>query len=473
MDVFLNALNLFFKTFQAAVFVPVIIFVIAIVMGVDKKKAFFSALSAGVGLEGFSLVIGTYSPILAPVVDNMIHSMGINLPVVDLGWQTTSIVAYSYQVGMLYISVAIIMQVVLYLIKYTTVFQAGDLWNNYSYFVWGSCLFVLTGDFWLSMACMIVAQLITLLCTEIIAKRWSTYYGYPNCTIASLHTATVGILAVPINILLDKLGLYKIKADPQTLRKKLGFIGEPMTLGLFLGLLIGLIGDFNKLSELKTWGEITTCAIATASVMAVFPKVSGIFAGSFSAITDASKKKMKAAGVANREWYLAVNDATGYGEAATLITGILLMPATLIISFILPGNLTLPMLDLVAIPYLIQPFVACSNGNILKSFIGGLVFMILNLYCCSLTGPAFTQVAVATGIDLGSYGMITSIGILGQPIATVVFLAFLSRNPIFIGIIVIVYVVAYIFVHKHMDAIHQLIENSALNHVATSKEIAQ
>ena len=98
MDVFLNALNLFFKTFQAAVFVPVIIFVIAIVMGVDKKKAFFSALSAGVGLEGFSLVIGTYSPILAPVVDNMIHSMGINLPVVDLGWQTTSIVAYSSRV---------------------------------------------------------------------------------------------------------------------------------------------------------------------------------------------------------------------------------------------------------------------------------------------------------------------------------------------------------------------------------------
>ena len=43
---------------------------------------------------------------------------------------------------------------------------------------------------------------------------------------------------------------------------------------------------------------------------------------------------MKAAGHADREWYLAVNDATGYGEAATLITGILLMPTTLVVSFI-------------------------------------------------------------------------------------------------------------------------------------------
>jgi len=168
MDAFLNALNMFFTTFKAAVFVPVFIFVIALAMGVKPKKAFFSALSAGVGLEGFSLVIGSYSPILSPIIDNMINAVGINLPIVDLGWQTTSIIAYSYQVGMIYIAVAIALQVILYLVHYTTVFQAGDLWNNYSYFAWGSCLFVLTGNFWLAMACMVVQQLYTLLCTEVM-----------------------------------------------------------------------------------------------------------------------------------------------------------------------------------------------------------------------------------------------------------------------------------------------------------------
>ena len=341
-----------------------------------------------------------------------------------------------------------------------------------SYFAWGSCLFVLTQNFWLAMACMVVQQLYTLLCTEVIAKRWSTYYGYPNCTIASLHTATVGIFAVPLNLLLDKLGLYKVNADPATLRKKLGFMGEPMTLGLFLGLFIGIVGDFNKLGDIATWGEITTCGIATAAVMAVFPKVSGIFAGSFSAITEASKKKMKAAGNEGREWYLAVNDATGYGEAATLITGILLMPTTLLISFVLPGNLVLPMLDLVAIPYIIQPFVACSNGNIVKSFIGGLLFMIANLYFCTLTGPAFTQVATSTGIDMGGATMITSLVILGQPVGAIIFLAFLSQNPIIIGVVLVVYVASYFLVHKNMGAIQEFIENSALNHT-TKKVIAE
>ena len=187
---------------------------------------------------------------------------------------------------------------------------------------------------------------------------------------------------------------------------------------------------------------------------------------------EAGKKKMKAAGHADREWYLAVNDATGYGEAATLITGILLMPTTLVVSFILPGNLVLPMLDLVAIPYIIQPFIACSNGNILKSFIGGLIFMIANLYFCTLTGPAFTDVAISTGIDLQGATMVTSLVILGQPVGAIIFLAFLTQNPIIIGAVVVVYVVCYVLVHKNMTAIHEFIENSALNHTTKKVETA-
>lgn len=60
--------------------------------------------------------------------------------------------------------------------------------------------------------------------------------------------------------------------------------------------------------------------------------------------------------------------------------------------------------------------------------------------------------------------MITSLVILGQPVGAVIFLAFLTQNPIVIGAVIVVYVVAYVLVHKNMDAIHEFIENSALNH---------
>ena len=240
MSVFFGALKAFFDTFPAAVFVPVIMFIINLAFGVKAKKAFISALSAGVGLEGFSLVISAYGNIINPVIERMITSTGVNLPVYDLGWPNTSVVAYSSEAGMIFIAICIGLQVLLFMTHFTNVFQAGDLWNNYSYMCWGSMIYVLTKNMILAIAVMVVQQVYTLLLTEVIEKRWSTYYKYPGCTIASLHTATIGPIAILLNWIMNKLGLYKVHADPVAMKKRLGFIGEPMTLGLILGLIIGL-----------------------------------------------------------------------------------------------------------------------------------------------------------------------------------------------------------------------------------------
>jgi PTS system galactitol-specific IIC component len=81
-----------------------------------------------------------------------------------------------------------------------------------------------------------------------------------------------------MNWLLDKLGAGKINWDPATLKKKLGFLGEPVTLGLFLGLLIGIMGNLNNLTSLDGWGSVFTMGLAVSAVMAIFPRVASIFA---------------------------------------------------------------------------------------------------------------------------------------------------------------------------------------------------
>ena len=301
------------------------------------------------------------------------------------------------------------------------------------------------------------------MCAEVIQKRWSTYYKYPQCTIASLHTVGVAPYAIAMNWLLNRIGLYKIKADPESFRTKLGFIGEPMTLGLLLGILIGIIGNITKIGTLGAWGSIASCGIATAAVMAVFPKISGIFAGAFTAITEASKKTAKGSKhSALGDWYLAVNDATGYGEPATLISGIVLMPIVLVISFILPGNQVLPMIDLVAVPYVIQPIVAASNGNIFKTVISGAIWLSIGLYGGTATGGVFTEVAKSVGIEIAAGAMlITSFAILCNPAGAILFLAFVNGNPVTIGIAVIVYIVCYVLVRKNRDRIHAWVEKQA------------
>ncbi|MDD6526144.1 MAG: PTS galactitol transporter subunit IIC [Firmicutes bacterium] len=469
MSMFFSGLKAFFDTFPAAVFVPIIMFVINLAFKVKPKKAFISALSAGVGLEGFSLVIGAYGNVINPVINRMITTTGVNLPVYDLGWPNTSVVAYSTQAGMIFIAICIILQVVLFTTHFTNVFQAGDLWNNYSYMCWGSMIFVLTGSMALAIAVMITQQLYTLLITEVIAKRWSTYYGYKGCTIASLHTATIAVVAIPLNWIMNKLGLYKIQADPMAMKKKLGFIGEPMTLGLILGLIIGFVGNTSRIMELAAWGEILTCGIATSAVMSVFPKISSIFSGAFTAMTEASKKNTKGY---QGEWYLAVNDATGYGETATLISGLLVMPFCLFLSFILPGNQCLPVVDLVAIPYCIQPMVAMANGNVVKSVIGGVIISVIFLYVCTLCGATFHEVVVSAGGETYGTMMVTSLIIIGQPVGYILFEIAHRLGWIGILIEIAVFAVLYVVIKKNMTKIHEALEEQALNPSGVKEAVA-
>ena len=51
-----------------------------------------------------------------------------------------------------------------------------------------------------------------------------------------------------LNILFSKLGFDKIKADPKSIRKKIGFMGEPMYIGLAIGAILGgCVGELQVL----------------------------------------------------------------------------------------------------------------------------------------------------------------------------------------------------------------------------------
>ncbi|EGF47269.1 phosphoenolpyruvate-dependent sugar phosphotransferase system EIIC, probable galactitol specific [Lacticaseibacillus rhamnosus MTCC 5462] len=63
----LTAVKLIFDTFGANVFVPVILFFIALILKV-KNKSLLSALYAGVGLTGFTLLLNSYTPIISKVI---------------------------------------------------------------------------------------------------------------------------------------------------------------------------------------------------------------------------------------------------------------------------------------------------------------------------------------------------------------------------------------------------------------------
>jgi galactitol PTS system EIIC component len=464
---FMSVLKSFFDTFGNFIMVPLMIFVICKLFKAPTKKAFASAVLVGVGLKGMAFITSAFGAVLTPLVQQMVKSSGINLPALDIGWQAVASVAYSTQIGIMFIGVGLIFQILLWLIKWTDIFMPSDLWNNYSIIVWGSVLYQLQHNLTMAFALMLFINMVILLLAEVLQKRWSTYYHYPSCAMTAPHHNGDAPLYLVLNILFSKLGMDKIKADPASIRKKIGFIGEPMYLGIIVGLLLGIVGGFSTLNTMAGWGQVANVTITCSAVMAIFPKVAGLFASGFTTLTDYSRKTMKNSRFGKeREFVLAVNDALGYGEPATLTTGLLVIPVAVVLAFLLPGNIVLPLMVLPSLPYMMEIPVCLSNGNIVKSWLMGCIVFCAKTAMASYWAVTFTQIAAATGFDAASTALTAGTFVIGfimsNCTAGVITMAFLTMNPIIIGAVVAVYLVFYVLFKKNKTAVHDYLEKSAM-----------
>lgn len=454
MDAFFEGMKAFFDAFGNYITVPIIIYVICRIFKTPRKRAFQSAVLVGVGLKGMAFITSGFGGVLSPVVQQMVNDSGLNRPALDIGWQAVAAVAYSTQIGMAFIGIGLLFQIVFWLCKATDIFMPSDLWNNYSISVWGSMFFLLTQNIWMAFLLMIFINMVTLLIAESIQKRWSTYYHYPSCAMTAPHHNGDAPMYLVLNILFSKLGMDKIKANPQDIRKKIGFMGEPMYIGLVVGLILGIVGNLTHLNSFAGWGSVANVAVTCAAVMAIFPRIAGMFAAGFGALTEYSRKTMAQTKYGkDREFIVAVNDALGYGEAATLTTGLLVIPFALLIAFVLPGNLVIPLMVLPSLPYMVEVPVSLSNGNIVKAWLMAIIVFSAKTLMASYWAATFTQVAAEVGFDAATEAVAGGTFIIGYIMsnctAGLITMAFLTMNPIIIAATIAVYVVFFVLFKKN------------------------
>lgn len=464
----LEALHKFFDVFGAATIVPAMIFIVSLFLKVSIKRAFFSALRAGVGLTGFGWVISSFSPLVTKYIQQMVETTGLNLPIVDIGWQAGSLTAFSSEVGLSFFVFGLAIELVLFLVGITRVFVPSNLWNNFGYMIWGTMVYAATGNFALSFAFMVFVLLYSLVMSEVLADRWSEYYGVKNATINSIHNIETIIPALILDPLWNLLGINKVKLNPEALKTKLGIFGEPMTLGFILGLIIGILGSIKELGDIATWGGIFSFAVALGAVMTIFPLITTVFASAFAPLAQAVERNKKKENEASSEavdkkrWFIAVDDGIGFGEPATIIAGLILVPIMVVISLILPGNQALPVVDLIAIPFMIEAMIAISKGNILKAILNGIIWFSLGLYAASALGPIYTDAVKQFGAAIpAGVALIMSFNLLAHPLTAVVFFAWISGNPLYIGITVVIYLISLIFLRTRRESIYAYLRRMA------------
>lgn len=398
MDVLLNIVN-YILGFGAAVFVPLIMLIIGLIVKMSFKDAFFAALTLGIAFTGMNVLINFMTGAITPAAQGLAEATGISLPAVDVGWPALSAIAWAWPLGVLCFPLLMVINLIMLLLKLTDTLNV-DFWNCWTKLLTTVLTYYLCAAAGMpegvAIAMGFVAASVQIILELKIGDAFQPTIeritGIPGVTVphAMMLTATV---AYPIERLLEKIpAIENNNADAKWLRKKIGIFGENAVMGFIIGTAMGAIA-YRDVQQALTLG------VQAATALQLFPMVSKLFMQALSPISDAVGDFMKAR-FKGRELIIGLDWPILAGSNELWVTCILLIPFELILAFVLApvGNIVLPFAGIVNI-CLVPGLLMVSNGNIIKMLIEGIIITPIYLLVSSSFAPWVTQLALTYSPD--------------------------------------------------------------------------
>ena len=395
------------------IMLPIVIFVIAVVLGAKPSKAVRAGVTIGIAFVGINLIIGLMWTALSEVSQQIVAKTGVQLTAVDVGWPTAAAIAFGSPVGTFIIPLAILVNVLLLVTKATKTLNI-DIWNFWHFAFVGSLFVVVTGNLLLGLAAAAVASAIALFIGDYTAKAVQQQFGLPGVSITTASAHSFVLPAIPINALLDRIpGVRDWNADPETIQKRFGVLGEPTILGLVLGLILGAIAFLPPAADESLTSAVIRVlgsGINLAAVMLLMPRMVKILMEGLIPVSDAARDFM-AKRFKGQEFHLGLDAAILIGHPSALAAALLLVPITIILAIILPGNRMMPFSDFAALPFFVCLLVPITKGNVVRMVMLGTIGAIAGLYMASWMAPFQTLAAPAAGVAIPEgAAMITNMG---------------------------------------------------------------
>jgi galactitol PTS system EIIC component len=374
----------------SSVMLPIIIFILGIILGLKISRAFISAITVGVGFIGLGLVITLLFDALGPATAALVEATGIQLNALDVGWGVAAAIAFGTSVGSLVFIVALGVNLIMLIFRWTKTLNV-DMWNYWHYAFTGSLVYLVSGgNLVLGLIAAAIHAVVSLLIADWTAKDVQEFFKIPGVSIPQGWAVTSVPIIKGLNWIVEKIpGLRDIYWDSEGMQKKLGIFGQPIIMGATLGLLFGLIAyGFST--------KVLTLAVQMAAVMLLIPRIIAIFMEGLTPLSEAARAFMQKR-FSGREFYIGLDSAILIGHPITIAAGILLIPITLLLAAILPGNNTLPAADLAATAFFICMVPPLTKGNFFRSILYGTIIMVMVLYISSAFAPLLTQIASDIG----------------------------------------------------------------------------
>lgn len=427
----------------ATVMLPVIITIIGLVFGLSFQKSFKSGLTLGIGFAGIRLILDYMSSNLGPASQAMVKNIGVNLDVLDVGWGSIAAVTWSSPI-IVFLVFSIFVTNIIMLVTKTTSTLDVDIWNYHHMAIVGIMVHFVTDSIWLAIGASVVMAATTFKIADWTQPLIEKFFGIPGVTLPTVSATSSLLIAWPLNWLLDKIpGLNNITFTLKDAQKYLGFFGDQAILGLLLGTAIGLLGDYNITASLQL-------GVSMAAVLVIIPKMTSLFVEGLMPISEAAQKwsqeKFK-----DRKLFIGLDAAVVVGNQDVITTALVVIPLTIGLAFLLPGNRMMPFADLAVIPFRVALVVALTRGNFVKNLIVGLATTAAILYAGTFTAPILTDLAASVGIEVAVAGGAIFISSFAATSLTHSFLVFLAfTGPLLITMPIMLVVIAVCWVYFEM-----------------------
>ena len=370
-----------------SVMMPIIIFILGILLKTGVGKAIRAGLTVGIGFIGLNLVIGLMSSSLGPAAQQMVERYGLSLSVIDVGWPAAAAIAFASTVGTVIIPLCLLVNMMM-LLTNTTQTVDVDIWDYWHFAFTGALVAIITDSQMIGIIAAVLNMVIIMVIADYTAPALEKTNGLAGVSLPHGFSGAYVPIAWIINKIIDMIPVIKdINIDLNKIQNKFGVFGEPVLVGTVLGLIIGIVAGYEI-------GPVLTLGITLGGVLVLIPKMAAMLMEGLLPISDAASEFIETRFKNRGKIYIGLDSAIGIGHPITLAVSLILVPLTVFMAVIIPGNRVLPFADLAVIPFMFVLIIPMVNGNGFRALVTGIITIAAGLLIATNLSPLMTTAAV-------------------------------------------------------------------------------
>lgn len=358
---------------------PIFVFLIGLVVRVPFKELLKASVTVGCGFIGTFMVMNLLGEYIGPISQGLVARFNLSLDVIDVGWPVTGSFSWAVPIAPIIFVSVFALNLLLIGVGFTRTLDV-DIWNYWGFMLAGAMVYYSTN----SVIFGVIAALITAAVTFRLADYAApvTQHIYPG--ISFPHTCA--IFWMPYAKFMDKIydkipGFNKLDADPEHLKEKIGFFGDPMFIGLIVGAVLAALAGLDATG-------ILVSALNIAAVLLLLPKMVSLLMEGLSTIAQYTQLwAQNVKFLQGKELYIGIDGGILMGRPSVIVVGVIMIPIMLALAAVVPGNRVLPIADLAVLTSWFCWCPVAAKDNIFRGIVSAIFQgIVILLLATALTG---------------------------------------------------------------------------------------